>query len=189
MLLKKQTVWLLTMLSLIIVLSVYYITSPTQSPTDLAYVESDGEETAAEQDKDGETAKEDGEDGAAVSSIANDQMFIALRMEIDEAREKMHSKYTEVIASENAAPELQAEAMAKMEKLNELSMREATLETLIASMGFEDVLVNTMDEVVQVIVKTENEISKKEVNDIMVKTMEELGTGKQVSVKHYAMNK
>ena len=28
MLLKKQTVWLLTMLSLVVVLSVYYLTSP-----------------------------------------------------------------------------------------------------------------------------------------------------------------
>ena len=31
MLLKKQTVWLLTMLSLVVVLSVYYITSPEQN--------------------------------------------------------------------------------------------------------------------------------------------------------------
>ena len=31
MLLKKQTVWLLTMLSLVVVLSVYYITSPEQT--------------------------------------------------------------------------------------------------------------------------------------------------------------
>ncbi len=34
MVLKKQTVWLLTMLSLIVVLSVYYVTSPNQIPGD-----------------------------------------------------------------------------------------------------------------------------------------------------------
>ncbi|MDY0396479.1 hypothetical protein RWE15_21865 [Virgibacillus halophilus] len=34
--LKKQTVWLLTMLSLMIVLSVYYVMSPNND--DLAYV-------------------------------------------------------------------------------------------------------------------------------------------------------
>ena len=44
MLLKKQTVWLLTMLSLVIVLSVYYITSPTQQATDMAYQEKDAKE-------------------------------------------------------------------------------------------------------------------------------------------------
>ena len=45
MVLKKQTVWLLTMLSLIIVLSVYYITSPGGSPADMAYLD---EENKAE---------------------------------------------------------------------------------------------------------------------------------------------
>lgn len=39
MLLKKQTVWLLTMLSLVVVLSVYYITSPEQTKNELASVE------------------------------------------------------------------------------------------------------------------------------------------------------
>lgn len=48
MVLKKQTVWLLTMLSLIVVLSVYYVTSPDQIPGDeVAYVgdEENGEMT------------------------------------------------------------------------------------------------------------------------------------------------
>jgi len=35
--LKKQTVWLLTMLSLMVVLSVYYMTSPNSE--DLAYID------------------------------------------------------------------------------------------------------------------------------------------------------
>ncbi len=39
MLLKKQTVWLLTMLSLVVVLSVYYITSPEQQQNELAAVD------------------------------------------------------------------------------------------------------------------------------------------------------
>ena len=39
MLLKKQTVWLLTMLSLVVVLSVYYITSPEQQQNELAVVD------------------------------------------------------------------------------------------------------------------------------------------------------
>ncbi len=43
--LKKQTVWLLTMLSLMIVLSVYYMTSPGSG--DLAYLP-DGEDSAEE---------------------------------------------------------------------------------------------------------------------------------------------
>ena len=43
MLLKKQTVWLLTMLSLVVVLSVYYITSPEQQQNVLAAVDQEEE--------------------------------------------------------------------------------------------------------------------------------------------------
>ena len=39
MLLKKQTVWLLTMLSLVVVLSVYYITSPESRVNEFAATE------------------------------------------------------------------------------------------------------------------------------------------------------
>ena len=55
MLLKKQTVWLLTMLSLVVVLSVYYITSPEQQQNELAAVDQEQEE---EKEQTEETAKE-----------------------------------------------------------------------------------------------------------------------------------
>jgi stage III sporulation protein AH len=45
MLLKKQTVWLLTMLSLVVVLSVYYITSPEQQQNELAAIDETEETT------------------------------------------------------------------------------------------------------------------------------------------------
>ncbi len=48
MLLKKQTVWLLTMLSLVVVLSVYYITSPEQQTTNMANVEEKSKEITGE---------------------------------------------------------------------------------------------------------------------------------------------
>lgn len=83
MLLKKQTVWLLTMLSLIIVLSVYYITSPSQSPTDLAaYQDDEGTETASDQTKTDTT-------GAVASSISSDDAFVALRMQATPERRRV----------------------------------------------------------------------------------------------------
>ena len=39
MLLKKQTVWLLTMLSLVVVLSVYYLTAPEENAADMTATE------------------------------------------------------------------------------------------------------------------------------------------------------
>ena len=56
MLLKKQTVWLLTMLSLVVVLSVYYITSPEQQQNELAAVDE-----KQEQEKETEQGQEEQE--------------------------------------------------------------------------------------------------------------------------------
>ena len=50
MLLKKQTVWLLTMLSLVVVLSVYYITSPEQQQNELAAIEETKDEQTEQMD-------------------------------------------------------------------------------------------------------------------------------------------
>lgn len=66
MLLKKQTVWLLTMLSLVVVLSVYYITSPEQQQNELAAVDQEEEkeqteETAEEPVKENEESNPDTE--------------------------------------------------------------------------------------------------------------------------------
>ncbi|WP_322090787.1 hypothetical protein [Caldifermentibacillus hisashii] len=46
MMLKKQTVWLLTMLSLVVVLSVYYITAEPTNNNNLANVDVSKEEKA-----------------------------------------------------------------------------------------------------------------------------------------------
>jgi stage III sporulation protein AH len=184
MLLKKQTVWLLTMLSLIIVLSVYYITSPSQTPSDLAAYQNDeeGNKTATNE-------TEGDEVGSVVSSLSTDDAFVALRMQIDEERAKMSQEYTEIIANSNISEEIKHEAYEDNKALSQLRMKESTLEMFIANMGYHDVLVNTMDDVVEVLVKTDKELTKKEANEIMLKAMEELGEEKTVSVKYYSMNK
>lgn len=77
MLLKKQTVWLLTMLSLVVVLSVYYITSPEQQQNELAAVDQEEEkeqteETAEEPLKDNEGSKTDAEKEAKPDNVKPD---------------------------------------------------------------------------------------------------------------------
>lgn len=77
MLLKKQTVWLLTMLSLVVVLSVYYITSPEQQQNELAAVDQEEEkeqteETAEEPLKDNEGSKTDTEKEAKPDNVKPD---------------------------------------------------------------------------------------------------------------------
>ncbi|HZH59680.1 MAG TPA: SpoIIIAH-like family protein [Metabacillus sp.] len=54
MMLKKQTVWLLTMLSLVVVLSVYYVTSPDGGTSDIVMTGEDQEVSEKATDEEGE---------------------------------------------------------------------------------------------------------------------------------------
>jgi len=102
MLLKKQTVWLLTMLSLVVVLSVYYVTSPEGQKENLAFdqeqvTEENATDEAAtneaatdegatdEAEEGGDVTIEEAEDGSIISAVSSDELFTALRMEIDGA--------------------------------------------------------------------------------------------------------
>ncbi|WP_143588935.1 SpoIIIAH-like family protein, partial [Terribacillus halophilus] len=81
--LKKQTVWLLTMLSLLIVLSVYYMTSPNGD--ELAFINDSAEENGTSTTSGDSGEKPDtGEKGEAdvTTEPANvDELFASIRME------------------------------------------------------------------------------------------------------------
>ncbi|WP_053070318.1 SpoIIIAH-like family protein [Alkalihalobacillus pseudalcaliphilus] len=62
MVLKKQTVWLLTMLSLIVVLAVYYVLPPAEQ-TDLAAIGTEDEHEQMNQTEDGKKEEDKAEDG------------------------------------------------------------------------------------------------------------------------------
>lgn len=64
--LKKQTVWLLTMLSLVVVLSVYYVTSPEGGAGNMAMTgeEQANDATATEETTEGATEEQPAKDGA-----------------------------------------------------------------------------------------------------------------------------
>jgi stage III sporulation protein AH len=156
------------MLSLIIVLSVYYITAP--GGTDSTAFLENGKNEAEKKN-------------ATVSGTEDSDMFTALRLQRDEHRDEMSEEYTAVVASPSASAEVQAEAWAKISELQSLGMKEATLETLIKAMGFDDALVNTMEREVRVIVKADKKLSKKQVVSIMGKAREHLGKDKTVAVE------
>lgn len=175
MVVKKQTAWLLTMLSLIIVLSVYYILQPGESPTNVAYI--DEKEKTAEDDKQStETSEEETDEIESVTNVSSDETFAALRIKINEARDRQLAQYQEVVASGEVSAELKSEAYDKMQKLNEETKKISVLESLIANQfGFEDVIVNPIDaNKYNVIVKADS-LSSKEANEIMRKTVEHLG--------------
>ncbi len=195
MLLKKQTVWLLTMLSLVVVLSVYYITSPEQQPTDMAAVgeqkeeektETPADEKNAEKDAEEDTATDineesakdtatmNKEDIAIISNAAGDEVFETLRMQLMDERSRMKEELTKTIASTELSVEERSKAKEQMDELNEVAQKEYLLETLIKAMDYDDVLVQSEGDQVSITVKADKQ-SRSEANKIIQTVRSELG--------------
>jgi len=186
MLLKKQTVWLLTMVSLVVVLSVFYITSPM--PSDEYALMTGNEEKAKDQeakeakDQGVEVSIEEMEDGSVASGISSDDLLTALRMEIDDQRAQAKEELQAIVASNDVTAEKRSEALDKMEELQTYAAKEAILETtILANENYKDALVKAEDNQVRVIVKAK-EGSTAAANEIMRLVRDELGP-KQVAVE------
>ena len=169
--LKKQTVWLLTMLSLMIVLSVYYIISPTSE--DLAFID-DGQAETEETSSTGEQESSDAEVDN-ISNLGEDELFTSIRMEMQDDRSMKKDRLTEVIASATADTGEKEQAMKDIDVLEGLSTKEAILEEqIIGATEYEDVLVRSDNDKVHVHVKAD-ELSNTEVANIMQMVRDEFG--------------
>ncbi|MDQ0156433.1 SpoIIIAH-like family protein [Robertmurraya andreesenii] len=180
MLLKKQTVWLLTMLSLVVVLSVYYMTSPDQQKYQLAGVEEQEKKDVEKQDASVET--EDRE--SVVSSVASDEVFEGLRLKLDEDRSKMKEELRDIMASTELPSAERSAAYDKIENLEQVAQKEAVLETLIIAMGYDDALVRADGEKVNITVKSDKP-SAKAANEIIQVVKNELGHMQAVAVEFH----
>ncbi|HEX6594413.1 MAG TPA: SpoIIIAH-like family protein [Bacillota bacterium] len=171
--LKKQTIWLLTMLSLMIVLSVYYMLS---DPDELAYID-DGKDTDSTQETATQDSTEDGEDAQIdeITNIGKDELFTTLRMSLQDERSMKKDRLKEIVASGNATIEEKNEAKNDLDNLDELSTKEAVLEeSILAAAQYEDVLVRSDEDKVHVHVKVD-ELSKEEAVHIMQMVRDEFG--------------
>lgn len=204
MLLKKQTVWLLTMLSLVVVLSVYYITSPEAPQENMALVEdeqnkeekgAEGEKQPAEQPTEQKEdvkgaeakAKEDEsvqaeKDSAIISSVESDELFTALRLEIEDERNKLREGLQDIVASADVTAQEKSKAMDKMQELADIAAKEAVIETLIKSKGYEDALVRADGGEVRITIKSKEKHSRTQANEIIQLVKGELGS-KYVAVE------
>lgn len=173
--LKKQTVWLLTMLSLIVVLSVYALTSPSET-TNVTQNGSKTEEKAAS-----------GSEGKTKTVSSAENKLGQIQIDKAEERSRQQDKYEGVIASEKSSAEEVSAAYDDMQSLQTLAGRERILEDVIQSKGFKDVAVNTKGSQVQIFVNAEK-LTTKQANDMIRLADEYLGTGKIISVS-YALDK
>ncbi|GAB7386826.1 stage III sporulation ratchet engulfment protein SpoIIIAH [Bacillaceae bacterium] len=193
--LKKQTVWLLTMLTVMVVLSAYYL---LQGPTEQVPV--------AEQDNEAQPASEPGEiviDTKELSSppqgeeqgepkgreaaqqtqpTANDSdFFIEYQMRRDALVEQQIEQYQNIIASD-AAADVVAEATKKLQEIQSLHDASLNLEQLIKAQGYKEAVVIAKEDRVDVIVQADNLSKKEAVNIISLVTKTVNVPGKNVTV-------
>ncbi|QNG61848.1 SpoIIIAH-like family protein [Bacillus sp. PAMC26568] len=197
--LKKQTVWLLTMLSLVVVLSVYYITTPEETKQDVALTGAEAEkgekaEAAKDigkevtedekggvtEDEKGEVTVEEAEDGTVVS-VSNDDLFAAIRMQLEDSRNERKENLEDTIVSKDASAAEKSAAKDEINAIDEADATEEMLETFIKAKGYDDALVRIDGQKVQVTVKAEKS-SKTEANKIIQLVSSEMEDMKDVAV-------
>lgn len=141
--LKKQTVWLLTMLSLLIVLSVYYIMSPDDNDLAFNVEETDqSEPDVVQTDTDAEDNPE--AEVTDMSNVTSDELFTTIRMEIQDDRSMEKSRLESIVSSSSATIEEKDEALRGIDELETLAMKEKIIEqTILAEAEYDDVLVRS----------------------------------------------
>ncbi|ANB58358.1 stage III sporulation protein AH [Anoxybacillus sp. B7M1] len=188
--LKKQTVWLLTMLSLVVVLSVYYVTAPKDMNDRVAFTDEQNQtnqtEKTASTKEEANVAVDEAEakdEKVTSSATSDDDVFTALRLQIEDERSRQRDQLNTIVTSSNTTPEQKNDAYEKMQQLQTIANKEATLETLIKSKGgYEDVLVRADGDTVRVMVKAKQS-STKAANEIIQLVKSEMKDMQDIAVE------
>lgn len=174
MLLRKQTVWLLTMLSLVAVLSVYYITTPQDAAVN--------QETPKEDTNSSKGTSKNDDSSTVVTSESSDSVFEAMRIDLNDERSRQKEELTNKVASSELSEEERVEAHEQIEALSEMSTKEDMLETMIIALGYKDALVRADGNQIQITVKAEKQDAKA-ANEIIQMVTKEIGKTNAVAVE------
>ncbi|RDW19158.1 stage III sporulation protein AH [Oceanobacillus arenosus] len=173
--LKKQTVWLLTMLSLMIVLSVYYILGGNNNDN-LAFI-NDGQ---SDQNQSVPTDSEatDSEGNAKVTGVessSQDEIFTSIRMKVTENRDMKLERLNDVLAASSSSVSEKNEAKEEIDKIGTIETKEKILEeTILNNAEYDDVLVRVDNDKVHVQVLVD-QLSATEADNIMQLVRDEFG--------------
>lgn len=163
MVLKKQTIWLLTMLTLMVVLSAYYLFTGDNEEIDVTQAPNQnnesgsmvGEEDNGVAESEGLASDHMGVEIDTVQSTAAEDLFSNLRLSREQNRGKLMDKYYSIMQSSQDKNEV-AEATAKYDELEALESTEATVESLIKAKGYTDAVVQKINDKVEVTVQAES---------------------------------
>ncbi|ERI08040.1 SpoIIIAH-like family protein [Aneurinibacillus aneurinilyticus] len=161
MALKKQTVWLLSMLAVLVVLSAYYL---VQGPSEQVPVASKSTNEAAgippvpanDKGVSVETKQVAPQPEGMPATTPTDDYFTGYKMQRDAQQEQEIGQFMEVMSNSDAKPAAIAEAKKKLEELSALKDNQTQVEELVKSLGsYKDVVVIARDDMVRVVVQTE----------------------------------
>lgn len=151
MVLKKQTVWLLSMLTILVVLSAYYL---VQGPSQQVPVALNGKQAVpTDSNLDAAVQIKQTTEKAPITTPTDDY-FISSKMQRDAQQEQEMDQFMEVISNGNAKPTVIAQAKKKYDELSSLYDNQTQVEELVKSVGhYKDALVIAKDDMVRVIVQ------------------------------------
>lgn len=204
MVVRKQTVWLLTMLAVMVVLSGYYLVNGPDEQTPawgesseqdpLAGVEVETRQTdqpapdaaPVKGTPDSDPPSAEGVGGAEGDSplFANavNETFQSIKLNREAMMEKQKDEQMEIMVNPDASPQAMVEARARYEELSALQNNILTLEEMLKADGYKDAVVFAQRDSVKVVVQAEK-LDRKQVIDIIALTKQHLNVpGYQVTV-------
>ena len=157
---NKKSIWFLTLFSLILVLSVYYITMPSELLLNTNYTEPtvDIKETTA---------------------------LVALRVEAEEEMMKEFENLKIILMDDKTSVEEKNKAFEKMKSLNAIRGEEEKLEEKIKNKFNLESFVKIKNDQIEVVVK-QKEKSTSLANNIMRAIQEEYETNKYITIRFTA---
>lgn len=160
---NKQNLWFMTLFCLILVLSVYYVTMPSEllMSTNNTNKQETGEPTVY---------------------VEESELLTALRVEADEAMQSEMDDLKFILTNIDSSIEEKNNAFDKMKKLNKIRGEEETLEKKILSTYNLKSFVKITGSQIRAVVQSEKH-DEKLANNIMRSIQEDYDTPKYISVK------
>lgn len=172
---NKQSLWFLTLFSLILVLSVYYITMPNE----LLLTNNN---QYSEKDKTKSNTKEKEQDNNAKVTIEESELLVAMRVSLEEERMSLMTDLKEQLTNSETTVEEKNNAYEQLRYLNQIQGREEKLEQKIKkNLGLDSFIKIDNNQIKVVVVAKEH--NNKLANDIMRSVQEEYDEKMYITVK------
>ena len=170
---NKQNLWFLTLFSLILVLSVYYITMPND-----LLIASSSTDTKEESKKEDTST----DDKNTISEVDEADSLTALRVSLDEERDKEKEELKTTMTNEDATTDEKNNAYEQLKYLSVIEGEEEKLEKLIKEKHKLDSFVKVDNNTITVVAaKKKHDVTL--ANNIMRTIQGEYDTKKTITVK------